>query len=219
MTNTVLSVSFRYSWAGRLDISAPMKVSSASDLRHKVKDFLKWADSRDPLRRDTRTRTENSVTISVERIVEASPLGVACFQPLSYRSHGNTTLYVYGARTGMSHTEILSRYFAYLERTENIPEADKHVLASEIEASAMESNLFPAKDLFYRTDVYNFDGKKHDAVVVPWEDVESYLGHPHEGTPGDDVALIAGILAGGGPSWVATAEGTTDEEGWVLLRG
>lgn len=60
-------------------------------------------------------------------------------------------------------------------------------------------------------------GDKCAAVFVSWEDVEDYLGHPHEGNARDDSALVEGLLMAGAPDWVVTADGWIDETGWGLF--
>ncbi len=54
------------------------------------------------------------------------------------------------------------------------------------------------------------------AVSVDFDDIEALLGRPHRGTPEDDEAIVAALLATGAPAWVETAEGALDGC-WCLL--
>ena len=61
------------------------------------------------------------------------------------------------------------------------------------------------------------DSTEHAAIHITWDDVSWILGRTHEGTPDDDAQIIAYLTADGAPSWVADAEGWTDEFGWGLI--
>lgn len=61
-------------------------------------------------------------------------------------------------------------------------------------------------------------GCDYRAVQLPWDLVEEILGHPHEGTPEDDHALIRCLIAQPDcPAWVENAEGWVDENCWGLI--
>ena len=67
------------------------------------------------------------------------------------------------------------------------------------------------------TTIYSDGHYTHEAIYLYWHQVESILGHEHEGEPGDDDRLVVYLLANGAPSWAASAEGWTDEHGWGLI--
>lgn len=70
----------------------------------------------------------------------------------------------------------------------------------------------------YETTYNTRTCKAHKAVQLPWDLVEEILGHPHEGTPEDDHALVRYLVAQPDcPAWVEDAEGWTDEIGWGLI--
>ena len=70
----------------------------------------------------------------------------------------------------------------------------------------------------YTETTYSDGRTTHDGIQVAWEDVSEALGHDHRGTPADDEALVALLLASGAPRWVAGASGWVDEHGWGVYR-
>lgn len=61
-------------------------------------------------------------------------------------------------------------------------------------------------------------GETYPAIVLSWAEVEEILGHAHNGTPEDDGALVAHLVAQGAPEWVRQAPGENTEEGWYLVN-
>ena len=60
-----------------------------------------------------------------------------------------------------------------------------------------------------------------ELIGVRWEEITRFLGRPHEGTPEDDEAVVAELLAEGAPSWIKDdwdESGIDELEWWTLKR-
>ena len=69
----------------------------------------------------------------------------------------------------------------------------------------------------WRTTYTTEMGDEHEAIQIPWPQVEAILGRPHEGCAEDDWALVYALLDMGMPAWVHDAPGWIDEHGWGLV--
>ncbi len=56
------------------------------------------------------------------------------------------------------------------------------------------------------------------AIYLKWEQINDYLGEPHEGDSDQDELIIKGLLLQGAPEWVKDAAGWVDEYGWGLYN-
>ena len=72
----------------------------------------------------------------------------------------------------------------------------------------------------YETTYSTRLGQTYRAVQLPWDLVEEILGHPHEGTPEDDHALIRCLIAQPDcPAWVAEVGRFWVVGGWIDENG
>ena len=69
----------------------------------------------------------------------------------------------------------------------------------------------------WRTTYTTFRCDEHEALQIPWDQVEAILGRPHEGSAEDDEVLTNVLLDLGMPAWVRDASGWVDEYGWGLI--
>lgn len=60
-------------------------------------------------------------------------------------------------------------------------------------------------------------GDDHQALQIPWADMDALLGHDHSGSAEDDKTLSGLLLKAGAPEWVKDAAGWTDEHGWGVI--
>lgn len=66
----------------------------------------------------------------------------------------------------------------------------------------------------FEKNVYSDGGA---GIFVTWEDAETFLGRPHDGSCEDDETLIQGLIDSGAPEWVGDSHGWIDELGWGLI--
>lgn len=85
---------------------------------------------------------------------------------------------------------------------------------TEGQAERMEDGAMRYETVLWATG----DGDEfRDSVAVAYEELERFLGHPHDGAPEDDEAIVRELRASGAPEWVETAPGCADEDGYYLV--
>ena len=71
----------------------------------------------------------------------------------------------------------------------------------------------------WRTATYSraFPAAEYAAVEVEFSEIREHLGRDHDGSPEDDDAVVAALVASGAPAWVIDAEGYLDDGAWGLI--
>jgi hypothetical protein len=67
----------------------------------------------------------------------------------------------------------------------------------------------------YTETTYTRQGTDYPAIQITWTDLRA-AGYIGDGS--DDMEIAAALLAAGAPTWVATAQGWTDETGYGLYN-
>lgn len=64
-----------------------------------------------------------------------------------------------------------------------------------------------------------------ELIHVLWTSITALLGRPHEGSPGDDAAVVDALVSADAPAWVGREFGEggfddsgVDEDGWWISR-